>query len=199
MVTFNPNFSINHIARNGPPIGMGLGRTFQVARILPHFTVLENLIVVIEVRLRNKGLGAGSWYSWRPASHVVEEAIWRLNDIGLMDKRFVESRALSHGDKKRLELGIALAGEPQVLMLDEPTAGMSPGERTQTVELLRRIRAEQGITIMLTEHDMEVVFGLADRILVLNYGEIIAIGKPEEVRRDSTVAEIYLGREMLNA
>jgi branched-chain amino acid transport system ATP-binding protein len=180
-------------------IRMGFGRTFQVARVFLETSVIENLIVAVETRLRNEGRPAGRWYSWKPTPDVVAEAHGRLVDMGLEDKRFVEARNLSHGDKKRLELAIALALNPRVLMLDEPTAGMSPPERHRTVELIKRIRAEQGITVMLTEHDMDVVFGLADRILVLNYGELIVVGSPEEVRRNPTVAEIYLGKEMVSA
>jgi len=178
---------------------MGFGRTFQVARVFLETTVIENLIVAVEVRLKNEGRSAGKWFSWKPAPDVMAEAVGRLVDIGLYEKRFVEARNLSHGDKKRLELAIALTLNPRVLFLDEPTAGMSPPERRSTVELIKRIRTEQGITVVLTEHDMDVVFGLADRVLVLNYGEVIVVGSPEEVRRNPTVAEIYLGKEMIDA
>jgi len=177
----------------------GFGRTFQVSRVLPEFTVLDNVIVAIEARMRGQGLPLGKWYQWRPSKAVIEEAYYRLVDMGLVDRRFVEARHLSHGDKKSLELAVALALEPRVLMLDEPTAGMSPTERRRTVELISRIRAEHGITVMLTEHDMDVVFGLADRLLVMNYGEVIVTGPPEEVRRNPTVGEIYLGKEMAHA
>jgi branched-chain amino acid transport system ATP-binding protein len=180
-------------------VRMGFGRTFQVARIFPDYTAMENVVVAIEMRMRNEGLSAGRWFSWRPSHRVVEEAQWRLERMGLVDKRFVQARNFSHGDKKRLELTIALTSNPRALMLDEPTAGMSPVERQQTTELLKQIREENGVTLMLTEHDMDVVFGLADRIMVLNYGEIVVIGDPQEVRQNPTVAEIYLGREMVHA
>ena len=180
-------------------IQMGFGRTFQVARVYLETSVIENIIVAVEARLRSEGKSLGKWYQWKPSGEVIDEAYHRLADIGLVEKRFHEARNLSHGDKKRLELAIALALNPRVIMLDEPTAGMSPPERHRTVELIKRIRAEQGITVMLTEHDMDVVFGLADRILVLNYGEVIVIGEPQEVRNNPTVAEIYLGKEMVGA
>jgi branched-chain amino acid transport system ATP-binding protein len=180
-------------------IRLGFGRTFQVARVFKEFTAVENLVAAIEARRANEGRRASSWFAWRPAPEVVGEAVERLADMGLADKRFVEARNLSHGDKKKLELAIALTSEPKVLMLDEPTAGMSPAERRQAVDLLLRIRQERGVTLMLTEHDMDVVFNLADRILVLNYGEVITIGEPEAVRNDPHVAEIYLGQEMSHA
>jgi branched-chain amino acid transport system ATP-binding protein len=122
-----------------------------------------------------------------------------LGALGLAAKHDVEARFLSHGDKKRLELAITLALKPGVLMLDEPTAGMSPSDRQQTVDLLARIRKETGATVLLTEHDMDVVWGLADRVMVLNYGELIAIGRPEEIRSNKAVRELYLGEELEHA
>lgn len=194
-------FSGVDIARLPPHIRiqMGFGRTFQVARIFLEFTAIENLVVAIEARQSGEQAGTGPWYAVKPSPQVVGEALERLARMGLADKRFVEARHLSHGDKKKLELAVALTSEPRVLMLDEPTAGMSPAERRHIIELLQQIRSEQGMTLMLTEHDMDVVFGLADRILVLNYGEIITIGVPEAVRNDPLVAEIYLGQEMSDA
>jgi branched-chain amino acid transport system ATP-binding protein len=180
-------------------IRLGMARTFQVARVFLELTCLENVIVAVETRLKNAGLPTRAGLSWRPLPSTIAEALERLAGLGLEDKRFVEARHLSHGDKKKLELALALTSEPKVLMLDEPTAGMSPAERMQTVEMLQRIRAESKLTLMLTEHDMDVVFGLADRILVLNYGEVIVVGSPEEVRANPTVHEIYLGHEMSDA
>jgi branched-chain amino acid transport system ATP-binding protein len=180
-------------------VRMGFGRTFQVARVFLDDTSVQNLIVTIEARRSQQALSNGNWYSWRPSAEVLEEACFRLAAIGLYDKRLIEARNLSHGDKKRLELAICLAGEPKVLMLDEPTAGMSPGERQQIVELIQHIRRDLGITVMLTEHDMNVVFGIADRVLVLNYGEIVALGSPSDIRSDPMVSEIYFGKEMIDA
>ena len=180
-------------------IRLGFGRTFQVARVFKEFTAIENVVAAIEARRNESGQRAGSWLAWRAAPEVVGEALERLADIGLADKRFVEGRHLSHGDQKKLELAIALTSNPRVLMLDEPTAGMSPAERHQAVELLQRIRRDHGVTLMLTEHDMDVVFNLADRILVLNYGEVITIGEPAAVRANPQVVKIYLGQEMSHA
>lgn len=180
-------------------VRLGMARTFQVSRVFLEFTALENLIAAIEARLDFFDEPRGKWWQWRPAPRVVDEAMHRLDQIGLGGKHLNEARNLSHGDKKKLELAIALASEPRVLMLDEPTAGMSPAERHQAIELLRRILRDHQMTLVLTEHDMDVVFGLADRIMVLNYGELIAIGQPEEVRRDPHVMEIYLGQEMTDA
>lgn len=180
-------------------VRLGMARTFQVSRVFLEFTALENLIAAIEARLDFFHEPKGKWWQWRPVSRVVDEAMHRLDQIGLGGKHLEEARNLSHGDKKKLELAIALASEPRVLMLDEPTAGMSPAERHQAIDLLRRILRDHRMTLVLTEHDMDVVFGLADRIMVLNYGELIAIGQPEEVRRDPHVMEIYLGQEMTDA
>jgi branched-chain amino acid transport system ATP-binding protein len=111
----------------------------------------------------------------------------------------IEAKFLSHGDKKRLEIAITLALRPKILMMDEPMAGMSPNDRSQTMDLLRRVRDENEITVLLCEHDMDVVFGLADRIMVMNYGEIIAVGSCAEIRGNSTVRELYLGEELVDA
>jgi branched-chain amino acid transport system ATP-binding protein len=130
---------------------------------------------------------------------VVEEAELTLADLGLGGLRDREARFLSHGDRKRLEMAVALAQRPKVLMLDEPTAGMAHADRLAIVDLILRLRAERGLTVVITEHDMDVVFGLADRILVMNYGARLALGAPAEVRQDPQVREVYLGREMVDA
>jgi len=177
----------------------GFGRTFQVARVFLGLTALENVVVAIEARMRGAGERRAKWYQWRPAAHVTDEAFALLNDLGLGKLAAMEARYLSHGDKKRLEFAITLGGRPRILMLDEPTAGMSPSDRTATADLIARIRDSHGVTVLLTEHDMGVIFGLAKRMLVLNYGEVVAIGTVEEVKADPMVREIYLGKEVLNA
>ena len=174
----------------------GFGRTFQVARVFLNSTALDTVIVAVESRLRTAGQSLGRWYEFHPSAEVVAEAEQALASIGLGGKRDVEARYLSHGDKKRLEMALTLALRPAVLMLDEPTAGMSPSDRQQTVELLVKIRKETGATMLLTEHDMDVVFGLADRVMVLNYGEVVAIGTPDEIRANTAVRELYLGEEV---
>ena len=177
----------------------GFGRTFQVARVFQGLTALGNVIASVEARLRGAGRSCGPWYGWRPARPVVDEAEHLLADLALTHARHVEARFLSHGDKKRLELALVLAQQPRILMLDEPTAGMSHSDRLGIVELIQRLRRDKGVTVVMTEHDMDVIFGLADRIMVLNYGEVIATGTPAEVRASPLVREVYLGKEMVDA
>ena len=177
----------------------GFGRTFQVARVFRDFTVLENAIVAIEARRGHTGEPLGSRWRCAPSQDVREEACVLLDDVKLSALAGQDARFLSHGDKKRLELAIALAGRPRVLMLDEPTAGMSPSDRAEIAALISRVRTERGITIVMTEHDMDVVFGLAHRIMVMNYGEVVATGTVEQVRNDPRVREVYLGKEMIHA
>lgn len=173
----------------------GIGRTFQVARVFLEMTALENLVVAIERRKRMAKEPFGRWYDFRPSAEIVREAREWLSNVGLRHVEDTEARFISHGDKKRLELALSLALKPRILMLDEPTAGMSPSDRHETIKLLSRLKAESGITMMMTEHDMDVVFGLADRLMVLNYGEVISHGSPEQVRADPVVREVYLGQE----
>lgn len=177
----------------------GIGRTFQVARVFLETTALGNVIAGIEARYRGARQSSGAWYAWRPAAPVVEEARQLLADLGLAKVTHEEARFLSHGDKKRLEIALALAQRPRILMLDEPTAGMAQSDRMATVELIQRLRSDKGVTVVMTEHDMDVIFGIADRIMVLNYGEVLATGAPAEVRADPMVREVYLGKEMVDA
>ena len=118
----------------------------------------------------------------------------RLAQYGLAVRSEDEAANLSHGDKKRLELLMTLALNPKLIMLDEPTAGMAPDDRRSVVEMINRLREDEGLTLLLTEHDMEVVFGLATRLTVLNQGQVIASGDPETVRHDPMVHEIYFGK-----
>ncbi|CAN7707221.1 ABC transporter ATP-binding protein [Aminobacter sp. LjRoot7] len=177
----------------------GFGRTFQVARVFPELTVEENVVVVIEARLRAEGKRIGRWYDLRPAAAVRDEAHALLADLGLAQSSTIKAKFLSHGDKKRLEFAVMLGGRPSILMLDEPTAGMSPSERVAITQLIRKIKTEREVTVLMTEHDMGVIFGLSDRLMVMNYGQIIAIGTPEEVRANKTVRDVYLGQEMYHA
>jgi branched-chain amino acid transport system ATP-binding protein len=177
----------------------GFGRTFQVARVFRDFSVLDNVIAAVEARRSYAGEPLGSRLAWAPSAAVREEALALLADVRLDPLAGQDARFLSHGDKKRLEFVIALAGKPRILMLDEPTAGMSPSDRTEIAALVARIQRERGITIVMTEHDMDVVFGLAHRIMVLNYGVVVSTGTVDEVRRDPQVREVYLGQEMVGA
>lgn len=180
-------------------VRLGVGRTFQVARVFGEDTVLENMVVAVEASRRHQGAGGG--FSWRiaPAADVYDEALNALEKMGLASQRDHVSGVLAYGDRKRLELAMSLALRPKLLMLDEPMAGMSPPDRAAAVKTIKSVVRERGISILLTEHDMDVVFSLADRITVLNYGEIIASGTPEDVRSSPEVREIYLGHEVQSA
>ena len=177
----------------------GMGRTFQTSRIFPDFTAVENVITAIESRTRAAGQPQGPWWQWRIDSAVRDEAAHLLSRLGIGALAGNVAGALSHGDKKRLELAVTLALEPRILMLDEPTAGMAPSDRRRIVELIQQLRAEQNLSLLITEHDMDVIFNLADSVLVLNYGELIAQGSVAEVRQDPMVRQVYLGQEMHSA
>ncbi len=172
----------------------GVGRTFQNARIFPDLTVVENMMVAVERRRATAGEPLDRWWRRSPSAAVNREALDGLAALGLAAYQDRLARWLSLGDKKRLELGLALMLKPRILMLDEPTAGMAPGDRMAAVELLRTLKQQHRMTLLLTEHDMEVVFGLATRLIVLNYGEVIAAGDPQAVRDNPRVREVYLGQ-----
>ena len=178
-------------------VRLGLGRTFQIVRVFAELTVMENLVVAIEARDRSRG--RLRWLRIRPSSEVTDEAHQRLDHIGLVRHHAADARHLSLGDRKRLELALTLAMEPQILMLDEPTAGMSRSERVAIIDLIKRTRDELDLTILLTEHDMDFVFRLSQRLMVLNQGEKIFIGTPEEVKASELVQQIYLGKEAVHA
>jgi branched-chain amino acid transport system ATP-binding protein len=180
-------------------VARGFARTFQVARIYPETTLIGNVILAVEARRRLKGESLGGIFKIRPSSETQDEARQWLEAVGLSGRETLEARFLSHGDKKGLEMALALALRPKVLMMDEPTAGMSPSDRIETVALVKRIRTTYGVTVMLTEHDMDVVFGLSDRIMVLNYGQVIAVGSGEEIRANPAVRDVYLGHEAHHA
>ena len=166
----------------------GIARSFQIANIFPRLTVFRNVQVSV---LSQKRL---SHVLFRPVrSLVVEETERILASVGLLEKKLDVAGSLSHGDKRTLEIAIALGNEPELLILDEPTAGMSPDETAATMGLVKRLAEEQGLTILFCEHDMEVVFDVATSIMVMQQGRTIVQGRPEEVRRNTTVQEAYLG------
>jgi len=167
---------------------MGLGRSFQRTNIFPKLTVFQNLQAALLV---HKGRGGNFWA--RSETLYREETEALLGSIGLRDQANTLGGTLSYGNQKQLELGLALASEPRVLLLDEPTAGMSAGETHDTIRLLDRIAGERELTLLFTEHDMEVVFGIAHKIAVLHQGRKIAEGAPDEVRADPEVRRVYLG------
>ncbi len=169
---------------------LGVGRSFQRTNIFPKLSVLENVQAAIIAR---RGRGRDLWS--RAEGLFRDEAQALLRDVNLLDKAALAGGALSHGNQKQLELGIALAGRPELLLLDEPTAGMSAAETRDSMALLRRIATERGLTLLFTEHDMGVVFSTAQRIAVLHQGRLIAAGTPEEIRAHPEVRRVYLGQK----
>jgi branched-chain amino acid transport system ATP-binding protein len=168
----------------------GLVQSFQITNVFPRMTVLESVQVAILARRRR---------SWDFASlhhrRVEGEARELLDQVGLHDLANAEAQTLSHGDQRILEVTLALATRPRLLLLDEPTAGMSPFETERMVELVTGLAREHGLTMLLSEHDMDVVFGVSDQVTVLHEGRVIAHGSPEEVQDDEQVIEVYLGGE----
>jgi len=172
----------------------GFGRTFQVARVFHEMTVRENMLVAVEAAARARGRWTPPW-RLRVDSGTEDRLAQLLADVGLVARAATPASELAYGDRKRLELGMTLALEPRLLLLDEPTAGMSQSDRRASVALIQEVSRRRGLSLLLTEHDMDVVFGLATRLTVLHYGEIIATGAPEAVRNDPRVREVYLGHE----
>jgi branched-chain amino acid transport system ATP-binding protein len=170
----------------------GIGKSFQTASIFPELSVEEN------ANIASFGAEHGefrfNFLTHRDSYPEVEQrTLDTLEAVGLLGQKDTEASELPYGDKRRLEIGIALASEPSLLLMDEPTAGMSPEETEATVELIEQLQEEMNLTILLVEHDMEIVFSISDRIAVLNRGQIIAEGTPEEVQGDPSVQEAYLG------
>jgi branched-chain amino acid transport system ATP-binding protein len=167
---------------------LGMGRSFQRTNIFPRLTVFQNIQAAF---LSHRGRG---WNLLTPVERLyAEETETLLEAVGLLDKAGEVSGFLSHGNQKQLELGIALALEPEILLLDEPTAGMSAAETRESIKLIERLGRERNLTLLFTEHDMEVVFSIAHRVTVLHQGKVIADGRPEAVRRDPEVRRVYLG------
>jgi branched-chain amino acid transport system ATP-binding protein len=164
----------------------GIARSYQITNILPNATTFENVRIAAQSRR----------HAWNMIAHhdafadINKRAETALQSVGLLGKARELASNLSHGEQRNLEIGIALATEPQLLCLDEPTAGMSAAETAQTMELVRSIG--KNLSILIVEHDMEVVMELCDRITVLHYGEILAEGTPEEIRENPRVLEVYL-------
>ncbi len=174
----------------------GIGRTFQNIRLFGNMTAIENVLVGMNCRLKASWMGA---LLRLPAVTLEEErararGLDLLDYVGLGNEAGTLAKNLPYGLQRRLEIARALASEPRLLLLDEPTAGMNPHETVDAMALIKRVRDERGITVLLIEHDMKVVMGISERITVLDYGLKIAEGTPEQVRADARVVEAYLGK-----
>lgn len=169
-------------------VRLGIARSFQRINIYPRLTVFENVQVALIAH------GGQQWNLLRPGRSLYREGTAELLElVGLTREAQETAGELSYGKQKQLELAIALAAKPRLLLLDEPMAGMSPQETAETIASVRDIVKARGLTLLFTEHDMSVVFGIAERISVLHHGEIIASGAPDAVRNDPEVKRVYLG------
>jgi branched-chain amino acid transport system permease protein len=169
---------------------LGIGKSHQITQIFPSLTVSEN-VTIPALAARRGAFRADVFRSIARVDGLATLVERTLEAVGLADRPDMRAGDLAYGEKRRLEIGLALATEPALLLLDEPAAGMSPSETADTVALIRRLRAS--VTIVIVEHDMDVVFGLADRIMVLQNGATIAYGTPAEIRADERVRDAYLG------
>jgi branched-chain amino acid transport system ATP-binding protein len=170
----------------------GLSRSFQIMNIFPSLKVHENILLPA---LARRGRNHRAFRRLEEEREAFADAEVLLGEIGLWEQREVQVRALSHGDQRRLELGIAVATRPELCFLDEPSSGMNPIERQAVLGLIRRLAAERRTTFVIVEHDMDVVFSLSQRIVVMNRGQVLADGTPAEIRENRAVRETYLGTE----
>jgi branched-chain amino acid transport system ATP-binding protein len=174
-------------------VKLGVCRSFQVVNVFPHLSVFDNVAIPVLGVLHR---GHGFWRPLAREARVHDEVEALLTRVGLSRQAGLLATELSHGDQRLLEVAIALAARPKLLFLDEPTAGMNPVERVQIMDDIRRLNDEGVTTFVIVEHDMDVVFSLSDRILVLHRGDIICDGDPARVSGDALVRECYLGEEV---
>ena len=169
---------------------LGIGRSFQITNIFPSLTVIEN------IRLAAQALGKDNFKFFRAASafrNYGDRAEAVLEQVGLSDRAYSTANTLPHGDQRKLELGMILAPDPEVLLLDEPTAGMASEQVPELMALIQEVQADGDKTIMLVEHNMNVVMNVSDTITVMHYGEVLAEGSPAEISANETVQQAYLG------
>lgn len=171
---------------------LGIGRAFQLTNLFPHLTVKENVRLAVQSRA---GVGLSMLSLWSGHRGLIARAEHYLERVALSGKRDAWVGTLSHGDQRKLEVAILLALEPEIMMFDEPTAGMSVDEVPVVLDLIHQVKAERKRTVLLVEHKMDVVRALADRIVVLHNGTLVADGEPAEVMRSSIVQEAYLGTQ----
>ncbi|WP_329493359.1 ABC transporter ATP-binding protein [Kitasatospora herbaricolor] len=169
---------------------LGLGRTFQTSSLWPAMTVADH------VRLAAQAAGGGSYRIWRQAGAHTRQVVGALERTGLGHRAETPARDLSHGEKRKLELAVLLVGEPRLMLLDEPMAGVSAEEVPALTELIRSLHREEGRTVLMVEHHMDVLLGLADRLAVMHHGTLLALDTPQAVMADATVQQAYLGEEL---
>ena len=173
-------------------IRKGLSRSFQIMNVFARLSVLQNILVPVLARHGRIGV---AFHGMERETAAVAEARQVLREIGLLDHEHDAAGALSHGDQRLLELGIAIAPGPQLCFLDEPSSGLTLTERSIVLELIRKLSGGRRTTFVIVEHDMDVVFSLAEWIVVMNRGEVLAEGSPAEIRENRAVREVYLGEE----
>jgi len=174
-------------------VRLGIARAFQITNIFPKLSVLENIVATV---ITHKKGNLNLVTPIVKLKSVYERAYQILEDVGLADRAHRQSGTLAHGNQKILDIAVALAMEPKLLLLDEPTAGMSPEERWKTVELIQKLWRQLNITMVFIEHDMDIVFGISQKVRVLCYGTMLAEGTPEEISKNDKVIEAYLGEEV---
>jgi branched-chain amino acid transport system ATP-binding protein len=171
----------------------GLGRTFQISSVFPRLTAHENVRLAAEARL------GGTFRIWRRASRfrqAVERARWALERVGLAQRERVPAGALAHGDKRKLELAMLLAADPRVILLDEPMAGVSIEDVPELVATIKSVHENEGKTVLMVEHHIDVVTGVAERIAVMHHGALLAVDTPERVMANTAVQEAYVGEPL---
>jgi branched-chain amino acid transport system ATP-binding protein len=174
-------------------IRKGLSRSFQIMNIFTRLPVLQNVLVPV---LARRGRAGVPFRAMERETEAVAEARQILREIGLLEHEHMPAGALAHGDQRLLELGIAIAPAPELCFLDEPSSGLTSVERERVLELIRKLSAGRRTTFAIVEHDMDVVFALAEWIVVMNRGEVLAEGVPTEIRENRSVREVYLGEEV---